>query len=277
MINEKTMLANTNEGFFFIDVQDKYIGHGIANYGTWEATETAWFKSIVHSGDCIVDAGANLGWYTVIAARLVGPRGLVLSFEPDPRNFDLLTNNVIKNGFSDRCQLFQMALLEQSGICKLELSSNNLGDHRVRFYSPDKRNENRFVEDQRSTIAVKCDSLDNIVQQAGLQDRRLRLIKIDCQGSEIAILKGAEHTLAKTDYLLTEYWPYALERSPYTANDFIECITQFFSEFCRLTEEEAIFQPMDRFPTDLTKPMSTHSGVNAYTMYAFRNKATYSV
>ncbi len=275
--DEKIMLASTNEGLFFIDLQDKYIGHSIAKYGVWEATETAWFKSILRSGDCVIDVGANLGWYTIVGARLVGPEGRVLSFEPDPYNFGLLKDNVTKNGFLERCYLFQVALLEQLGVCRLELCPNNLGDHRVRFCLPNEGDENLFVEDQRSTIAVKCDSLDAIRRQAGLEDRPTRLLKMDCQGAEIAVLKGASQTLATTDYLLTEYWPYAIHRSPYSAGDLVECVTESFYEFGRLSEGDIIYQPIDKLASDLTRPMSVHSGVHAYTMYIFRKKMPDSV
>jgi FkbM family methyltransferase len=265
----KAMLAETSEGKFLFDVKDDIIGRYIS-YGGWEAAETNWIKTIVRDGDYVIDAGANLGWYTVVTARLVGTEGCILAFEPDPRNFELLTKNVTENGFADRCKLFKLALLEDDGACKLEQSSDNFGDHRVRFVPPGDFANNSFAEDQRPVISVQCQSLDNALQAAGLEDKRVRLLKMDTQGSEISILKGARKTLAKTDYVLTEYWPYALARSTSATSEFIVSISEFFNEFCRFTTGELKFQPIDRLSDDITRPMTNHSGADAYSMYIFR-------
>lgn len=271
----KAMLAETSEGTFLFDVKDDVIGRDIS-CGGWEALETSWIKTIVRAGDCVIDAGANLGWYTVVTARLVGSEGCILSFEPDPRNFELLTRNVTENGFVDRCRLFKLALLDRTGRCQMENSSNNLGDHRVRFASPSQFSDNHFLEDQRPEITVDCDSLDNALKQTGLQERPIRLLKMDTQGSEVSILKGARETLKRTDYVLTEYWPYALARSRSTTSDFVACVGEFFSEFCRLTDGELVFQPIAALSDDLARPMSVHSGADAYSMYIFRSQANKS-
>jgi len=273
--HSEELLAQTPEGVFFYDARDIFVGGSIAS-GSWEPVETTFIKSIVRPGDCVLDVGANLGWYTVVMARLVGAEGRVVAFEPDPRNFGLLGRNVQENDLVDRCTLFQIALLEQAGLCRLERSPRNFGDHRVRFGSPDAYGECAFGEHQRTEITVRSNSLDATLSQAGFFDKSWRLLKMDAQGSEISILKGAPHTLGRIDYVVTEYWPYGLTRSGCGADDFLSCIGEFFSEFCRLTEGEQSFQPICELREDLTKPMNIDSGALAHCIYVFRKTAVES-
>ena len=62
---------------------------------------TALVKRIVRNGDIVVDIGAHIGYYTLIFARLVGPKGKVFAFEPEPNNFNLLIKNIKINGYKN--------------------------------------------------------------------------------------------------------------------------------------------------------------------------------
>jgi len=258
----------TLEGSFFRDVRDTIVGAVIASDRTWEHAETEWVKTIVRQGDVVIDVGANLGWYTVVIARLVGADGRVLAFEPEPRNFELLEKNVAWNGFADRCSLFKLALWECEATHKFELSPTNHGDHRVRFGSPSvERHADLYDEQDRVVITVQSRPLDAAVSTALAEDVPIRLWKMDTQGSEVSILMGAKRTLERTQYLLTEYWPYALARMAHNADDFVACIQDNFPEFTRFTKGDLVFQPIDRLKEDLSKPSSTPCGES---MYVFR-------
>lgn len=260
----------TLEGSFFCDVRDTIVGAVIASDRTWEYAETEWVKSIVRPGDTVIDAGANLGWYTVVMARLVGDTGGVLAFEPEPRNFHLLAKNVAWNGFADRCSLFKLALWEREATHKFELSPTNHGDHRVRIRSTglDER-EDLYDEQARTEITVQSKPLDAVTSRALVENSPIRLWKMDTQGSEVSILRGAKRTLERTQYLLTEYWPYALARMGHNADDFVCCVQETFAEFGRFTKGDLIFQPIDRLKEDLSKPSNTPCGES---MYVFRKE-----
>ncbi len=75
-------VVRTPEGDFLFDVRDDGLGWQLA-LGNYEPVETAVVKHLVQPGDLVVDAGANLGWFATVMARLVGPGGIVLAFEPD--------------------------------------------------------------------------------------------------------------------------------------------------------------------------------------------------
>lgn len=266
---QKLEAAKTSEGIFIIDPDDSIIGKYLKQ-GAWELFETNWMKSVLKPGDCMIDAGANLGWYTVAAARQVGPGGSVLAFEPDPHNFCLLELNVKENRVKRQSRLFNFALLDRSGSCTLELARDNLGDHRVRFRDLDKCGAHCFGEDKRSVIKVRCQSIDDTLSELRLKNKRIRLLKMDTQGSEIHILKGAAQTLLHTDYLLMEYWPYVMDRAGCSPEDFLNCVEDCFSEFTRVEDPLPPFRSISQLKSDLTKPMSMHTGTDAYTMYILR-------
>ena len=80
----------------------------------YEPSETKTIKTHVKKGDVVLDIGANIGYYTLIFAELVGEKGKVYAFEPDPTNFDLLRKNVEINGYRN-ITLIQKAVSNKNG------------------------------------------------------------------------------------------------------------------------------------------------------------------
>src|SRR3990167_1916537 len=110
-------------------------------YGIYEEYETELIQKEIQKGDVVLDIGANIGYYTLIFAKLVGENGKVFAFEPDPTNFDLLKQNVENNGYKN-VVLDRKSVSDKNGRLKLFLSEDNLADHRI-YDSKDGR---RFVE-----------------------------------------------------------------------------------------------------------------------------------
>ena len=81
-----TALGNT----YYIQPEDKMITPIVLDWGVWERSETQEVCEILHPGDTFIDVGADFGWYTVIGAKVVGPTGRVIAFEPVPRNLEFL-------------------------------------------------------------------------------------------------------------------------------------------------------------------------------------------
>ncbi len=79
---------------------DLHISRQIREQGIWEPYESSLVQQYLQPGDVFLDAGANIGYFTVLAAASVGAHGHVYAFEPEPRNFQLLRYNVELNGFS---------------------------------------------------------------------------------------------------------------------------------------------------------------------------------
>jgi FkbM family methyltransferase len=184
----------------YLDPTDKVITPTIVMYGSWEGGETVWFVRTVKPGDTIVDAGANAGYYTVIGSRLVGDRGKVYAFEPDPTNFELLRKNVQLNGLTN-VVMERKALSNRNGTLKLFIADANKGDHRI--YQP--------KGESRPWVEVEAVRLDDYFRD---HKRGIDFIKIDTQGAEGLILEGMTgllegHTDRPTIFM--EFWPHGLK------------------------------------------------------------------
>ena len=162
---------------FATDPADSVVGAEIRATGWWQGVETRLICALVGPGDRAVDAGAHVGYFTVVLSRRVGPGGRVLAFEPEPRNFELLKANCILNG-AGNASLRRQALGDRAGPASLHLGGDNLGDHRLHA-TPD-----------RATVAVDVVRLDDVLGGGPID-----FLKLDTQGSEAAILAGAVGTI----------------------------------------------------------------------------------
>src|SRR5258708_4586206 len=122
----------------------------LATREIYEPMETRLFKKEIKPGQTVLDIGANIGYYTLIAAKLVGPSGKVYAFEPDPTNFKILKKNVERNGHSN-VVLVNQAVADKNKKVRLYLNPANKGDHRI--YDS---------KDGRSSIAVRTIRLDDL-------------------------------------------------------------------------------------------------------------------
>lgn len=180
---------------------DQYISGDLLRTRIWEPFETEVFRRLCRRGDFVLDIGANIGWYSVIASRLVGKAGTLWAIEPDHLNFELLRYNLKRSGGSARQQMFLTAIGEQDGKQDFYLSESNLGDHHL------------FDDGEaRRSVQVTVRSLDSLLAQA---EQLPTLVKSDTQGSEYKILRGAARLLAAgwRPVLLLEFWPYGLSKS----------------------------------------------------------------
>jgi FkbM family methyltransferase len=134
----------------------------------------------------VVDGGAHVGYFTCQAARLVGPRGIVLAFEPAPRNLQLLQANVWRNGFGN-VVCFPWALGAGAALAELRLSGTNTGDHRL-----------HGKDTSRPSEVVRVAALDDILAIRPPID----VVKLDVQGSEEAAVRGMERLLAASPGVL---------------------------------------------------------------------------
>lgn len=165
----------------------------------WEPFETRLCLGLVTPGAVCVDVGANLGYFTVLAAAQAGPGGRVYAFEPDPDNFALLTANVALNGVADRCTLSPLALSDHAGEGFLYRSGDNLGDHQV--YPGD---------GERPAVPIGFARGEGVLGDAV---DAIDFLKVDTQGSEAAVLAGLMPLLARQPRppaMLVELTPFSL-------------------------------------------------------------------
>ncbi|WP_143044843.1 FkbM family methyltransferase [Variovorax sp. YR216] len=180
---------------------DQYISGDLARDHVWEPFETEVFRRLCSPGDFLLDIGANIGWYSVVASKLIGERGRLMCFEPDPLNHTLLRRNLGRNAAVPLAELRSEAVGETNGTARLYLSDTNLGDHRV------------FDDGtSRSFLDVPIGNLDTIL---GGEQRLPDIVKSDTQGSEARMLAGARHLLDAgwRPVMLLEFWPFGLQHA----------------------------------------------------------------
>ncbi len=161
-------------------------------------------------GMTVLEVGANIGTETV---SLLSHHGVarVVAFEPDAENARLLRVNLAINGLDRLAVIHEMALSDADATLVLERSAENSGDHRIRV--PDTSGPDLFNEAERSTVEVPARRIDSLVESGELDLDPVGLVWMDAQGHEGHVLAGAQQVIAAGIPILTEYWPYGLNRA----------------------------------------------------------------
>lgn len=200
-----TVLIESHGNKMYADTRDEGVLPLLQAGGIYEEFETGLFKELIEPGMVVVDVGANIGHYTLIAAGLVGEGGRVFAFEPDPHNYDLLTRNIELNGYRNVTAV-NMAVSNKPGTLTLYLDKYNLGGHSL---SPD----NVLID--AGKVEVETTTLDAFFELLSLP-QKADVIKMDTQGAEGSIVDGARRLLEESDpAILMELWPFGLRNAGY--------------------------------------------------------------
>jgi len=155
--------------------------------GLYEPNEFYWLSSNLMPGQTFIDVGANMGLYTIFAARKVGSSGAVIAIEPSTRDFARLKANVELNKLVN-VQLLQVALSDHEGEAELLVATEEHSGHNT-------LGDFGYATASQGTERVHVTRLDDIVKQLALT--RIDVIKIDVEGAEYVTLRGAEDTLRR--------------------------------------------------------------------------------
>jgi FkbM family methyltransferase len=159
------------------------------------------FQSLIKPGMIVADVGANIGIYTLYAARALSGHGRVYAFEPAPRTMALLQDNVQVNGF------------RESGIVELEqvAISDRAGTSRLAVFAEDSGHNTLFWDDTAASIEVPTVTLDEVL--AG--EPRVDVVKIDAEGAEPFVLRGMRGIIERSPdiHIILEFAPEHLLRA----------------------------------------------------------------
>lgn len=210
----------------------------LAVHEVYEPVETTLLKKLLQPGQTFVDVGANIGYYTLLAARIVGPKGKVYAFEPDLTNFTLLKKNITANGYTNVVAVNQ-ALSSKTGKAKLYLSPSNRGDHRI--YDS---------HDGRPSVEIQAASLDGYFKKL---DKKVHFIKMDVQGAEAAALAGMKGLIRKNRglKLVTEFSPGALKAFGADPKKYLKDLQALGFRFLEISEKNKSVKPVT--PAQLMK------------------------
>ncbi|MHB8604252.1 MAG: FkbM family methyltransferase [Thermoplasmatota archaeon] len=191
-----------------LDDRDHYL---LSYHGVYEPAQTALVTRVVKPGDVVIDAGANVGYYTLLLARLVGPTGRVHAFEPHPANLAMLRRNIAANSFTN-VVIHENALSDRAG--KVEFFEHtSLGGHSLGIKEKGREHD---------AIAVDAVTLDDALAT----EPRIDFWKMDIEGAEGLALRGATAVLARSPALklMTEYDQRHMSHFPVKAPDYVDAL-----------------------------------------------------
>ena len=187
----------------FVDLSDHVIGLNIVR-GRYEQDEIRYVRTVLKAGDTAIDAGAHIGFFTMQMAAMVGPAGKVYAFEPFGPNAELLEQSIVENRFSDRVVFQRAAVGSASGTATLTFAVETLNSGGAYLL--------------RDATLPLPGNLSKSVPLVALDDvalrRPVRLIKMDVEGAEPQVIRGAARLLKEDrPIILSELHPTQLERA----------------------------------------------------------------
>jgi len=171
-------LIQCRHGLMLYNVNDTHVGRSLSIYGEWCEPEVEIFSQILRKGDVAIDVGANIGAHTVPMAKLVGAKGTIIAFEPQRVVFQTLCANIAHNSLAN-VFCYQSAIGDQPGTILVPPldpnAKNNFGAFTVSGFQ------------QGEPVGM--------IRLDDLPIRACRLIKIDVEGMELSVLRGAEQLI----------------------------------------------------------------------------------
>jgi FkbM family methyltransferase len=178
----------------------------LISIGMNEPHNTRALLSLVKAGDVVVDIGANVGYFSVLAGWKANPDGQIWAFEPNPNVYGILSDNLFINGYKGMMKLCRKALSDRSGKTNMRIfpgyeatsSIREMSDEFVRHTADETGRESHLIE-------VETVTLDEVMADVP----EIHFMKIDAEGHEPAIMRGAEAILRRSNNIkiLMEFVP----------------------------------------------------------------------
>jgi FkbM family methyltransferase len=168
--------------------------------GMYEPAIARLITRLAQPGMVVADVGANIGYFSLLAARQVGSHGKVYAFEPYPGNYELLVKNIEANNYTNIIPVCK-AVSSTSGTLRFFGSSTNHGRHSL---------EPSNVFNLANEFEVEGITLDEYFQQV-VKSQQIDILKIDVEGAEQLVIEGSRTILATAaPIVLLEFWPRGL-------------------------------------------------------------------
>lgn len=175
-------------GSIELPAADRYIREAIAVTGEYCGSELELYQALLQPGDVVVDVGANIGVFSIEMARVVGPAGRVIAFEPQPPIFAMLERNLASHGLT-QAEPYRAIVSDHDGEGEFADIRNLPKDRQLNFGAVGVGTKVKTsVGGMEPTLVRRLDTL-------ALD--RCSLIKVDVEGSEAAVMAGAPDTLAR--------------------------------------------------------------------------------
>ena len=189
--------------------------------GSHEPHVSSLFCSLLKNGMTVIDVGAFIGYYTLLAAKRVGNSGRVLAFEPSPTAFSLLLKNIKINNWNN-IKAFNYAVSDKNGKKIFDLS-------RLSFAHTKSSN----------TVVVNTVSIDSFLHSLSIDD--VDLVKIDVEGAELEVLRGMKRILSRGKVkIICEVHPDRLSSLGYSTEDVENILEEYGYEIYLISPDGLI-------------------------------------
>ena len=236
----------------------------LGEYST-ESFETEIYKKYLKSGHAVLDIGANIGFYTLIAASAVGPNGKVIAFEPSKQNVEMIEKSIAENSMTN-VRVANVAISDESGLGELYLSPYYQSEHSLFEY-----HYSSGVHNKGEKTTVKLVTIDNFLEQ-NYNSFDVDFIKMDIEGAESRALCGMKQTMTENKHLtmIAEFWPQGFSNAEKNPQDFLEMlnsydfvihhIDEYQNKVYPVTVNEMMSIVSDRVKNPTEKTKETQSG-----------------
>lgn len=181
------VLAKLGNGMKIRVACNDYVGRMILRDGFYEPETVSLIQRFLGPGKVFLDVGAHVGQYTLVASQRVGDDGQVHSFEPDPNTFRWLAGNVRRN-YLQNVHLNQAALSDEPGTKHFYFATpQDIGSNSL----------SRPSNDSGRSCEVTCTTVDDYLAKKRVET--VDVIKVDIEGAEYPMLKGAQRLLSRPD------------------------------------------------------------------------------
>jgi len=190
---------------------------------SYEPMTTQVFKSVLRKGMNVIDVGANIGYFSLLASRLVGNNGKVWAIEPEPNNFKNLIENIKLNSMEN--------------IIPVGKAASDINDKARLFISREESGEHSLVgihPQIKDTIEVETFKLDDLVD-----NHKVDLIKTDTEGHEVSVLSGASNIIThnKNLVLIIEFLLPGIKASGHTPKIFWRILRGYGFKYIYIIDE----------------------------------------
>jgi FkbM family methyltransferase len=194
---EDRAVGVTSDGFkMHLDLGDEQ-QRQIYFSGLYEPRTATLFKRLLKPSDVVIDGGANIGYYSLLSAKLVGKTGAVHSFEPIPDTFRAFSANVELNRFA-QIHASCLALADKAGELQFEVPVDDTSQRSLGWAAT------QVMLGRGPVVRVQAVSLDDYAQHEGIG--HIKLVKLDLEGGEPEAITGMSKLLSerRIDYLICE-------------------------------------------------------------------------
>jgi FkbM family methyltransferase len=225
---DEMVVRHTVHGFVMKVNPRYYSDYGIFFWGEYDAQMSSFLINNLREGMVFFDVGACHGFFTLLAARIVGRQGRVYTFEPLPGNAARVRENLALNGLTN-VAVSQAALSDSAGRAFFQMPDDRVGlfmdDGHRRRTGNNPGSGHLTGAAGEGVIEVQQETLDGFV--AGNRVGRIDVLKVDVEGAELAFLKGGRCLVERRPIVCIEFNFGSCARSGYTVRDLYDMLESY--------------------------------------------------